>query len=108
MSKFDEYVNAVLEGAKDLARQLFSELGENARTDAQAFLDKAKADLERWTKMVANGSLTKDELTDLVNAKKALLEMRALTQAGVLEATLERFRTGVLSLVVDTAFKIFV
>jgi len=108
MSKLDDFANAVLAGAEDLAKELFNDLKENAKTDAQAFLNKAKGDIERWAKMVAERKLTKDELTDLVDAKKALLEMRALTQAGVVQATLERFRTGLLSLVVDTAFKIFV
>jgi len=108
MSKLDDFANAVLAGAEDLAKELFNDLKENAKTDAQAFLNKAKGDIERWAKMVAERKLTKDELADLVDAKKALLEMRALTQAGVVQATLERFRTGLLSLVVDTAFKIFV
>jgi hypothetical protein len=108
MSKFDDYLSAVRDGAKELAKELFSELGENAKKDTQAFLESAKEDLERWTKLVAEGKLVKQDLSDLVEAKKALLEMRALREAGVFAATLERFRSGVLALVVDKAFSIFV
>jgi hypothetical protein len=108
MSKFDEFVEAVLDGAKELAKQIFDGLEDNAKDDAKAFLKKYENDLRRWTKMLANREITEHDFTDLVQAKKALAEIHALTQAGVTLARLERFRSGLIDLVIDAAFKIFI
>lgn len=107
MSKFDDLSNAVLKGAKDLAKKNFGGFVDETAKDTQAFLDKAQADLQRWTKLLANGKLTKEDFRDLVQAKKALAEIRALTQAGVTLTKLERFRSDLINLVVDSAFDVF-
>jgi len=107
MSKFDDFVDVVLSGAKDLAKEVFDGLEDNAKVDAKAFLDKAKSDLKRWTELLAAKEITERDFADLVKAKKALAEIHGLTQAGVALARLERFRSGLIDLVIDTAFKIF-
>jgi hypothetical protein len=108
MSKFDEFVEAVLSGSKDLAKNIFDGFEENAKEDANAFLKKAEVDLKRWTKLLAAKKLTERDFSDLVHAKKALAEIHALTQAGVALTRLERFRSGLIDLVIDTAFKVFI
>lgn len=108
MSKFDEFVDAVLNGVKDLAKQAFDGFEDSAKEDAKAFLEKSEADLKRWTKLLAVKEITERDFADLVNAKKALAEIHALTQAGVALTKLERFRSGLIDLVIDTAFKVFI
>lgn len=108
MSKFDEFTAAVLSGSKDLAKQLFDGLEDSAQEDAKAFLEKAEADLKRWTKLLAVAEITERDFADLVQAKKALAEIHALTQVGVALTKLERFRSGLIDLVIDTAFKVFI
>jgi hypothetical protein len=107
MSKFDDFSDAVLKGAKGLAKKTFSGLVDEAEKDAQAFLDKAQADLQRWTKLLANGKLTKQDFGDLVQAKEALAEIRALTEAGITLTKIERFRSDLINLVIDSAFDVF-
>ncbi len=107
MTKADEFSNAVRKGAKDLAKNSFGEFVDEAAKDAQAFLDKAQSDLQRWTKLLANGKLTEQDFRDLVQAKKALAEIRALTQAGVTLTKIERFRSDLINLVIDSAFDVF-
>jgi hypothetical protein len=107
MSKFDDFKSGVVEGAKTLAKGLFKDFQTQATQDTKAFLSKAEEDLQRWTKLLASNDLTKQDFEDLVKAKKALAEMHALTEAGVLAATVERFRTGLINLIVDAAFKVF-
>lgn len=107
MSKIDDFIAAVTEGAKGLAKDIFNGLEEQAQKDAGAFLEKTKDDIRQWTKLLAEKKLTKQELTDLIQAKKALAEIQALTQAGVALAELERFRTRLINLVIDTAFETF-
>jgi hypothetical protein len=107
MSKFDDFVNGVLDGAKGLAKDLFDGFENDAKSDAQAFVKKAKADLQRWTELLAAQQITERDFSDLVHAKKALAELHALTVAGVALTRLERFRSGLIDLVIDTAFTVF-
>ena len=106
-SKFEDFIKAVLEGAKDLAKDIFNGFEDQAKEDAKAFLKKTEADLKRWTKLLAEKKLTEQDFGDLVQAKKALAEIYALTQAGIALAKLERFRSGLINLVIDKAFEIF-
>ena len=108
MSKFDDFRDAVITGAEALAKQNLKDLVNQAAEDSKAFLEKSAADMQRWTGELAAKQITKQEFTDLVQAKKAVAEMHALTQAGVALAAIERFRTGLINLVIDTAFKIFI
>jgi hypothetical protein len=63
--------------------------------------------LERWTTLLAIGKITGQDFSDLVQAKKALAELHALTQAGVVVIKLVRFRSGIINLIVETAFEVF-
>ena len=104
---FDEFVDMFLSGAKELAKQVFDGFEDNAKADARAFVDKTEADLKRWAKLLADGELSKDEFENLVRAKKALAEIHELTQAGVALTKIERFRSGLVDLAIDSAFKVF-
>lgn len=107
MASFDDFVEALKAGAKDLAKEIFDGFEDEAKDDAKAFLEKTKQDMQRWTKFLAQGELTEQDFSDLVQAKKALAEIHALRQKGVALTKLERFRTGLINLVIDTAFDVF-
>jgi hypothetical protein len=106
-AKFDDFINAVLEGAKDLAKDIFDGFEDQAKEDARDFANKAEADLRRWVKLLADEKITKKDFRDLVEAKEALAEIHALTVAGIAATKLERFRSGLLDLVVNSAIKTF-
>ncbi len=107
MSSFDDFLDAVKTGAKDLAKEIFDGYEIEAKDDAEAFLEKTKVDVKRWTTLLAEGKLTEQDFSDLIQAKKALAEIHALRQAGVALTKLERFRSGLINLVIDTAFDVF-
>lgn len=107
MADFDDYVEALKVGAKELARETFDGFEGAAKQDAEAFIEKSKEDLKRWTKLLAQNDINEEDFSDLVNAKKALAELFALRQEGLALIKLERFRKGFINLVVDTAFDVF-
>lgn len=107
MASFDDFIVALKPGVKDLAREIFDGFEDEAQQDTQEFLGKAKDDLERWTRLLAEGDLSEEDFHDFVAAKKALAEIHALQQTGLTLTKLERFRTGLINLVVDTALKTF-
>jgi len=107
MDNFENYMDALRKGAKELARETFDGYESEAKYDAEAFIRKSKIDLQRWTKLLAHKDITEEDFSDLVNAKKALAEMYALRRSGLAIIRLERFRKGFINLTIDTAFEEF-
>lgn len=107
MANFEDFIDALKEGAKELARETLNGFEDQAKQDAEYFIEKSKEDLNRWTSLLAQGDINKQDFSDLVIAKKALAEMFALRQTGLTLVKLENFRKGFINLVVDTAFDVF-
>ena len=103
-SPFSAFVSDVKKGAKALGKDLFKEFQKQATKDAKAFLDASKANLRKWTRQLADGDMSKREFQDLVKGEKDLAKLHALTEAGIATARLERFRSGLITLVIDSAF----
>ena len=107
MSSFNDFAGQVKDGAIELAKDLFDGFEKQAAKDAAAFLEKTKQDLKRWTTLLAHKEITEEDFSDLVHAKKALAEIHALRQAGIALIKLEKFRSGLVNLVIDRAFAVF-
>lgn len=107
MSKFSDFEDAVIGGAKDLATSTFKDFVTQAEEDAKDFLTETAKKLEKWTAMLQRGDLTKLEFTSLVESQKGLATLNALAHEGQTLATLQRFRDGLINVVVNAAFKTF-
>jgi hypothetical protein len=107
MATFDDYEKELQKGVRKLAQQLADGLEEEALADMNTFLRKSGKDLQRWTKLLAAGKITKEDFADLVQAQKALAELHELTRTGIFRTELERFRTGLIRLFIDSAMKVY-
>lgn len=107
MAKFDDFIDAVTAGIKDLAASTVKSMRDDALKDGKAFLEKTKEDLKRWTKLLASGGLSKEDFEWLVEGKKDLAEMELLKQRGLLQVKIDRFVNGVIDLVIEKAFDTF-
>lgn len=107
MADFDDFLENLKSGLEELAKKNWKELKDATEKDGKAFFEKTKEDLRRWTKLLAQGDLSKDDFEWLVNSKKDLAEMETLKQAGLALVRLERFQNALISLVVDKAFDTF-
>lgn len=107
MSDFDTFLNTVKAGIPALARELGQQYLETALQDANDFLASQQEDLERRTAKLATGELTQDDFEYFVKAKAELAQMALLTQAGLAQVQIDRFVNGVINLIIDTAFKVF-
>ena len=104
---WEDFKDAILEGAKQLAKDTVGDVLDSAKDDVKAFLESIKGDLKNWKKMLENGEISKEDLKDLIEAKEALAEIHALTQAGIAAAKIERFKSGLINLVTNTAKSMF-
>ena len=108
MSKFDDFIEAVEEGVKELAKKTLKGFKDEATSDVKAFLEASQDDLKRWTKLLADGELSQDDFEWLVLGRKDVAELYALKQAGLAQIRLDRFKNALVDLVIDTALDIFV
>jgi hypothetical protein len=106
VSALDEFRDAVIGEAEELAKTILKRGIKEARADAAAFVDKSSEKLERWTRLVAAGELTEDEFRSLVRSQKDLAELSALTKAGIQASRLQKFREKLVDVTVDTAFNV--
>ena len=107
MANYQDFLDAFKPALQDLAKKTLDAYAKQATTDGQAFLDAQKANLNKWTKQLVSGDLSKADFTDLVQGIQDLAELVALKQAGLAAIRLDAFRTSLMNLVIDTAFKVF-
>ena len=107
MSDFDKFWEALKAGLLDLAKKLGQQYLEAGLQDGQNFLNANQAELQRWTQELADGKLSEEEFKDLVKGQIDLAEMEFLKQQGLGKVMIDRFVNGVLTLIIDTAFKVF-
>lgn len=107
MNQFDDFFAVVVSGSKGLAEQTLQGFVAQAKDDTRNFLNQSKQQLQQWTTQLALGQLSKLEFEVLVGGLKDLAALRALTQAGIAAAAIQRFRDALITLVIDAAFKTF-
>ncbi|GLS03495.1 hypothetical protein GCM10007860_06390 [Chitiniphilus shinanonensis] len=107
MADFDGFVEALKTELIEFAEYSWKAYKNSAIDDGGAFIERSKDDLERWTKMLANGGLTRDDFEWLMAGKKDLVELAALKQKGLAKVALDRFVNGLIDTIVSTAFKVF-
>jgi len=108
MATFDEFFETLKTELGEFAEYSWKSYKTAAIKDGKAFLEKSKADLERWTNMLAKGDLTRDDFEWLVVGKRDLAELVALKNKGLAKVALDRFVNGLIDTIVSTAFKTFV
>ncbi len=106
MANFNDFWKELQKATGDFVEANWKDVKDAALKDGSGFMDKAKKDLQRWTTLVAEGRLTKQDFEFLVKGKKDLAAMEALKQAGLTEVRVGRFTNGLIEVVTTTAFKV--
>lgn len=96
----DNIISEAKNGVEQLAKNIFGEFLVQAEEDFIDFANETKSSLENWANAAANGQLSKEELAFLIKMRADLAEMHSLTALGIAHSKLEKFRRGVISLLV--------
>ena len=88
----------------DLAKITMKGYVDEAKKDGLAFLKSTEDKLRRWTDLLINGDLTKEEFEWLLNSQKDLAVMAALKEAGLAAIRVDQFKSSLLNLIADTVF----
>lgn len=107
MATFKEFLDILKTETEKVVRAEWRDCKEAALRDGQALVEKTKADLERWTGLLASGALSPEDFEWLLRGKKDLAELESLKQAGLAQARLDRFQDSILGVVAQTALRVF-
>lgn len=85
-----------------LAKEKFKDLAAEAASDGTSLLHTIKEDLKVYTKQLADGEIDQEDFKLLLLGDKDLIEMSALTEAGLAAAAADEFKTTVFNTIIDT------
>ncbi|ANY16597.1 hypothetical protein [Bordetella pseudohinzii] len=107
MATFEQFLESLDKDIIEYAEHSWSALRQAATADARAFVQKSRQDLERWSRLLALGELSRDDFDWLVRSKRDLAELMSLKQKGLAKVALDQFVNGLIALIVSAAFKVF-
>ncbi len=107
MPDFDDFINRIKNELVNRANELGDEVKDEFIKDGKTFVEEAEDDLKRWTQLMAEGKLTKEDLKFLVNGKKDLAKMEALKHKGIAKAQLDQYKSAIVDSVITSASKLF-
>ena len=103
---FNQLFADLKNGVETLARSSLKDYEGEAKADGQQAITDLKTDLVQWTKELETGSITKEDLEDLLQEEEALDKMIALKQAGLAEVHIDEFRNDLITMIVSTVTKL--
>jgi hypothetical protein len=103
MPDIDKILKSAEQGIIHLAETTFANYKNQAISDGKAFLDAAKADLQKYTQQLAAREITPDEFRDLMQDEGDLAKMDALKEAGLAAAALDGFVNGIIGIMITAA-----
>lgn len=108
MANFDDYLEALKDPLSNFAKDNFSDFKSAAKKDIYDFLTHAKDNISRWTVLLAEEKINADEFRSLLNGERSLGRLHALKQAGLAQSRWDLFKTGVVTILINTAITVFI
>ena len=87
------------------AKQKFKDYLPELEKDLQKFLKKSEEKLKRWSILLLEGSITKDEFEWLVKSQQNLIQLNTLQVAGLSKIKLNNLKNNILKTIIDTTTK---
>jgi hypothetical protein len=104
MSKFTDFIDNIVDEGKTLAKEELKKLVENGKKDQSDFVRLQAENLERWTVMLAEGSLTPEGYKKLVQKMEVLTQLETIKIKVSAKASAQRLADGIQKLVIDGLF----
>lgn len=93
----------------ELGKNLLAVLGEKYKEfkpeiqkDVKDFIEKSREKLERWSLLLAAGSLTEEEFSWLLKSQQDLITLKALQGAGLSKIKLNNIKNTIFKTVFQT------
>ena len=99
---FQAVLATLKEGVTSLATTTVQNYVNEAKADGLKLVESFKTDIQTWGKQLAEGKMSAADMEFLVMAKKEVIEMNALKQAGLGMVKVDEFKNSMLQLIVKT------
>jgi hypothetical protein len=107
MPTFNDFVSTLKNDLLEFAKENFDEYKEELLKDGNAFLEKTKSDIERWTEGLSTGTLSPMDFEFLLKGKKDLAQMETLKQLGLSKIRITKITNGIIEVIAGSAIKTF-
>jgi hypothetical protein len=96
----EKYIESLKGEIPKLATNVGESLKDRLFKNATEFVEESKENLIKWTTAVAEGELSKEDFTWLLQSNKDLLKINGLKEIGLTEIQAVEFRNQMFDLVV--------
>ena len=101
-------IDEILKQIKSELTQLFTDnfknLSNESKKDLNKFLIESEEKLKRWSVLLLEEKITKEEFEWLVKSQKDTLLLTSLKEAGISKIKLSNFKNQVISTIIKTVF----
>lgn len=99
-------IDEILKEIKNELVQLFADnfksLSSESKKDLNEFLTGSEEKIKRWTVLLLEEKITKEEFEWLVKSQKDILILASLKEAGISKIKLSNFKNQVISTIIKT------
>lgn len=105
MADFQKIFDELKEDVIDLAKLTFKNFKDDAEKDMNDFLDASKEKLQRWTLLLSQNKIDKDDFELLAKGLKDIAELKLIKQKALAKIRIDEFKNALVNLITDTVFK---
>ena len=99
---FQAVLVTLKDGVSNLAATTAQNYINEAKTDGLKLVESLKTDIQSWGQDLLAGKMSAADVEFLIMAKKEVIEMNALKQAGMALIKVDEFKNSLLQLIVKT------
>jgi hypothetical protein len=103
-----ELLNEIKRQTLEILSNNFKEFKPELQKDITVFLENSKQKLERWALLVADGSITSEELEWLLKSEQDLITLQALQTAGLSKIKLNNIKKTIIKTVFQVIIAVII
>lgn len=103
---FNALFNQLKIAIVNLAKEKVKQFAAEAASDGTSLLHIMESDIEKYAEQLAENKITTDQFQILLTGDEDLIEMTALTEAGLAEAAMDEFKKEVFDTIITTVLSV--
>jgi hypothetical protein len=98
---FEDFFKDIKAQVISLAQRSLKESFKEAKADGVAAINSMKEDVKKWSLQVVNNEISVEDFNFQMGTLKEEMEMVALKEAGLKEIELDKFKNGIVGIIVN-------
>ncbi len=104
MNDFELLLKEIKNNLLTLVKEKYQNSTNEPEKDITNFIEKSKVKLERWTTLLKEDKLSKEEFQWLMQSQKDLFLLQRLQESGISKISLGHFKSKLIKTIIDTVF----